>query len=351
MTLGNKKKHHALKRGLNYSLSFLLSGVFLYIAFQGVNINDVIAKISKASLFWIAIFLLVNLFSHFLRAIRWKVILHSVKPDTSIKNLFGALMVGYGVNCVIPRFGEISRAVLVGKWERLSRSSMFGAVIVERFIDMIFLGLSIYISVLIWTDNLYDKIPWLKSTLYITSVLLVSILVFLFLVIKYKKKFYGIIVKFLSRFNEKIAHKVGYIFDMLTEGFNSLKGTKNYLYTIGLSVLIMLVYALNSYVGFFTVGMENIKPVTFEMGWVLMSIAAIGVAIPTPGGTGSYHTLAKTALVVLFGFSQDVSMAYAVLTHGVTYIMFIVIAVIVFFVLNKHHENLLKVLDTEVEDL
>jgi len=48
--------------------------------------------------------------------------LNSVKKDVSIKNLFGALMVGYGVNCVLPRVGEISRAILIGKWEGLSRT-------------------------------------------------------------------------------------------------------------------------------------------------------------------------------------------------------------------------------------
>ena len=51
-------------------------------------------------------------------------------------------MVGYGVNCVTPKLGEVTRAVLLGKWEKLSRSSMFGTVILERVIDLISLGLS-----------------------------------------------------------------------------------------------------------------------------------------------------------------------------------------------------------------
>ncbi len=291
------------------------------------------------------------MFAHLLRAVRWKVILHSVKPDTSIKNLFGALMVGYAVNCVVPRLGEISRAVVLGRWERLSRSSMFGTVIVERVIDIIFLGLTVLVSIIIWTEDISVRFPWLKTTLYITMVIIIAVILFLFLVLHYKEKFYGILIKYLSKFSEKLAHKTAYIFKMLAEGFGSLKGTKNYMLTILLSIAIMVVYALSSYLGFYTLGMQKIHHVTFAMGWVLMSISAIGVVIPTPGATGSYHALAKSALVLLFGFGETVSLAYAFLTHIISYFLFIILGLAFFFILNKQHENLIKIVETELDEL
>ena len=351
MTSGKKKKSFSVKSTFKYLISFGLSGVFLYIAFYDVEFDKVLKIISNASIFWMFIFIVVFFFGHLLRTIRWKIILNSVKPDTSVKNLFGALMVGYGVNCVVPRLGEVSRAVVLGRWEKLSRSAMFGTVIVERVIDLIFLALTVLVSVLIWTENLYLKFPWLKSALYITAALMIGIVLFLALLIRFKENFYGFIIKFVSKFSEKIAHKLAYIFDMLVEGFASLKGTKNYILTFILSSLIMIVYALGAYVGFFMIGMQHIKPVTYAMGWVLMSISAIGVVIPTPGGTGSYHTLAKAALVLLFGFGEAISLAYAVLTHIISYILFIVTALLSFFILNKQHDNLIKVVETDLEEL
>ena len=132
-------------------------------------------------------------------------------------------MIGYGVNFVFPRIGEISRAALLGKWEGLSRSSMFGTVIVERVIDVIFLGLTILLSVYLSRD-LFINFPWLKSTLYITFVLMLIAIFFLYLTIRLKEKFYNIIIKMVSRFSVKIAAKAAHIFEMLTEGFASLKG-------------------------------------------------------------------------------------------------------------------------------
>ncbi len=343
--------HHKYKRAIKYIVSILLSIVFLYFAFNNVNAAVVFNYIANASLFWIIIFLIVNLFSHFIRAVRWKIILRSVKPDTSLKNLFGAIMVGYGVNCVIPRLGEISRAVLAGKWENLSRSSMLGAVIVERVIDVIFLALAVVVSAILWTENLYDKFPWLKAAVYLSFILMAFVILFFYMMIRFREKYYGYIIKLIGKFSEKLAHKAAYIFEMLILGFGSLKGTKNYILTFTLSIMIMLVYALNSYIGFYAIGLNHVKDVTFEMAWMVMSISAIGVVIPTPGGTGSYHVLATSALVLLYGFSYDLSLAYAVLTHGLTYFMFIFSALAIYFLFDKGHNNFLMLAEKELDDL
>ena len=328
-----------------------LSAVFLYIAFYNEDFNRILTILSNASVFWIVILVITMIISHYIRAVRWKVILHSVKPDVSIWNLFGALMVGYGVSCVIPRVGEVSRAVLIGKWEKLSRSSMFGTVILERVIDVIFLGLAVIVSVLIWSEDLYVSFPWLKTTLYITAFLMAFVVLFIYLLVKFREKFYGLIIKILGKISGKIAHKAAYVFDMLTQGFGSLRGFRNYVYTIVLSIVIMMIYALNAYVGFYILGMQNIRHVTYAMAWVLMSISAIGVVIPTPGAIGSYEALSKLALVLLFGFGESISLAYAIITHLVSYFLFIFSGLLSFFLLNRYHDNLIKVVETKLEEL
>jgi uncharacterized protein (TIRG00374 family) len=332
---------------LKYIVSILLAVIFLYTAFRGVDLHEVIKYISNASIFWIIILIISYLLSHFLRALRWKVILSSVKKDTSIENLFGSIMIGYGVSCVVPRLGEITRAVLIGKWENLSRSSMLGTVILERIIDVIFFCLAVLLSAIIWSKSIYINFPWLKTALYLTTFFMILIFVFLFLIIRYKENFYKSVTKILELFSVKTAHKSVYIFEMLIQGFSSLKGTKNYIFTIALSIMIMLNYALNSYLGFYTLGMQN--NVTFGMAWVLMSIGSIGVIIPTPGGLGSYHALATAVLTLLFHFPHTESLAYAVLTHFISYFLFIFIAIFFFLLLNKQHENLFKIIETHIE--
>lgn len=350
MTSDNKNSFLS-KRFFSLTFSLTLTIVFLYIAFHDVNITDVLEVVSRASVFWIIILIISSLLSHYVRAYRWKIILSSVKQDTAMKNLFGSLMVGYAVNCVVPRLGEVARAVLIGRWENLSRSSMFGAIILERIIDVIFLCLAILISALIWSEDLYFKLPWLKTSLYFSLLGIFLLTAFLFLIVKLKEKFYSIIIRLISRISENWSHKTAHIFEMLIEGFKSLKGTKNYVLTFFLSLIIMSLYAFSAYVGFFTLGMNSIKPVSYQMAWIIMTISGIGVIIPTPNGTGSYHTLVKTALVMLFGFSEVISLSYAFLTHFVAYVLLVFAGIISFLILNKKHENLLKLVRTEVEEL
>ena len=351
MTLDKKSKFGKVGLIINYGFSIILAVVFLYIAFYDVDFSEVLTIVAHANLIWVFIFIIVTMFGHYLRALRWKYILNSVKPNTSMKNLFGSLMVGYGVNCVTPKLGEVTRAVLIGKWEGLSRSSMFGTVILERIIDIISLGFSVIVALLLTSVNLSEKFPWLITSLYIMAAFIIVSIVFLTLILRSKEKFSKVIIKYVGKISHKLAERIAYIFTMLAEGFASLKGVKNYFWTIFWTIAIILLYAFGSYAGMLMLDMQSFKPITFGMGWIIMSISAIGVIIPTPGSTGSYHTLAKSTLVLIFGFSETISVAYAFLTHIIGYILFIITALIMFFIVNKQRENLFKVVETEIKEI
>lgn len=346
MISDSNKKIPALRGILNFLFSIGLAALFLYLAFADVNFAEVMELVSQASVFWIIIFSALILFGHYIRALRWKIILYSVKPDAKMWNLFGALMIGYGVNCVTPKLGEVTRAIMIGKYENLSRTSMFGTVIVERVIDIISLGAAVLISALIWSSSLYETFPWLEVTLYISALILLVVLLLIYLSIKFKEKFYGYFLKLVGKFSDKLSERLGYILEMLTQGFTTLRGIKNYILTFLTSVALLLIYALTSYIGFFMLGMQSGYNVTFAMGWILMSISALGVVIPTPGATGSYHALAKNTLVLLFGFGETISAAYAFLTHIISYILFIVVALIMYFALNKQHTSIFNLFKT-----
>ena len=227
MTSDNRKKLPALRGILNFLFSVGLAVLFLYLAFSDVNIGEVMELVSQASIIWIIIFSIAILLGHYVRALRWKYILYSVKPDVKMWNLFGALMIGYGVNCVTPKLGEVTRAIMIGRYENLSRSSMFGTVIVERVIDIISLGAAVLISAFIWSASLYETFPWLEVTLYISALALFVVLLMIYLSVKFKEKFYRYITKFIEKFSQKLAERLGYIFEMLIQGFTTLKGTKN----------------------------------------------------------------------------------------------------------------------------
>ncbi len=325
------------KKVTGYLISIALTAVFLYLAFKDVDLNEAFYLITEASLAWTIIFIIIFLFAPLVRAYRWKVLIRSVKPDSSIVNLYGATMVGYGINCVIPRMGELYKALFLGRWEKISRSSMVGTVVVERIIDVIALAFSVIVSGLIYSGDLYEEIAWLKPSLYIGFAAIIVLILFLYFVVVLKDRFYNLILKYVGKVSHKAAEKLAYIFHMLIDGFNTVKSKKDFFIIVFLSALVMIVYGLNSYAGFFMMKMDSMKDITFGMAWIFMTIGAFGVVIPTPGGTGSYHFISIMVLTTIFNFDNDISSAYAILTHLLTYIIFILSTVISIYYINKRN--------------
>lgn len=330
-----KLKIKEIRKKLSYVLPILLTAIFLFFAFRNVDLGTSLDLISQANLLWMLLFLGIFYFSHFIRAVRWKVMITTVKPDASILNLFGTVMIGYGINCAVPRLGEVYRAMFLGKWENLSRTSLFGTIIIERVIDVFTFAASVLISVLVFPGNLFKEFAWLESTIYLSFGALIIVVAFILMIVYKREKFYSYIINFFSRISPKIAGKLAYAFEMLAEGFGSLKGAKNYFIVFLLTALMMLVYAASNYVAFFMLHMNSIQAVTFGMAWILMTISSFGVAIPTPGGTGSYHAFIILVLVNLFNFSHEISAAYALLTHFITYVAFIISTFLFIYIINK----------------
>ena len=317
----------------------MLMAIFLYLAFKDTDFSKVVNILENISYGWYILFLFVWFLSHLLRAYRWKIIIGSVKKNTSLLNLFGATMVGYGINCVVPRLGELYRGLFLGKWEDISRTSMVGTVVIERVIDLLVLGISVLISISIYSGNLYSEISWLRSTMYLGFAGILGLIIFLFLLVKLKEHFYNAILKFVGKFSNKIADSLGETFHLLVDGFTSIEGAKNYIYIILLSFAIMLLYGATSYVMFFVLGMDKIQEVSYSMAWIVMTISAFGVVIPTPGATGTYHFFVIFVLTNLYNFSNEISSAFAILTHTTTYFLFILSTIFLTYVINKIQER------------
>jgi uncharacterized protein (TIRG00374 family) len=280
----------------------------------------------------------------------------SVKSDTSVFNLFGAVMIGYGVNCVIPRLGEVYRGLFIGRWEGISRTTMFGTVIIERIIDIGSFAFASLISVYIFSGNLFGEVVWLKASLMIGFGLIFFITILIVFMVKYEQKFGFAIVKLLRKFNKKLSEKFSELFSTLVSGLSSIQDGKSIFIITFYTALILFLYALNSYFGFFMLDMQNYGNIDFAMAWVFMTISAYGVIIPTPGGTGSYHIISIFVLTQLYNFEYELGAAYALLTHFLSYVIFIGSTVAIIYFINKvrekkgiKKENFLSVFDYKPE--
>ncbi len=319
LTLGKNTVN--LREIFGLVFSFGLGFAFLYIAFRGISMKDFLASLSRVSIWWMLMYTAFSTFSHYLRAIRWKYLLSILKQDISVHHIFASIMIGYGFNNIIPRLGEVSRAVFLGRYEKISRVSILGTIVVERVLDIIMFGSAVIISGMIYAKNLDDTFVWLKFTLILGAIVIVASIIFLVLLVKQEKKIVRLVQKLFSRSSEKTSLKIKILLEKLISGFHCFQSASDTLLTIIFSVLIMINYGLNTYLGFYMLGMQNERSIDFGMAWVTMSISAIGVMIPTPGGLGSYHSITKSVLQKLYAFGETISISYAFLSHAITYVL------------------------------
>ena len=193
-----------MRKGILQTLKFLaffaVGIVLLWFAFRNVNFTRLAADLKEADYSWLLLSLLFGLFAFISRARRWVLLINPLGFNPSLRNSFYALMTGYLANLALPRIGEITRCVALGKKEKIPVDQLIGTVVVERTID--FLSLLLIMIILIFTSGdqiglflkesilvpIQQKVFSIFGNTWILWVMLFSLLmIMLFLMIRYKK--------------------------------------------------------------------------------------------------------------------------------------------------------------------
>lgn len=280
---------------LKYIASLSFAGLIIYFLFRNQDPAALIEKISEVEIRWVFLSIICGGWAYINRGMRWIVLIDALGYKSSKLNSISSVSVGYFTNLFIPRAGEITRCTALNRVEKIPVDKLFGTILVERVIDLVFL-ISLFLLTLILKLDLILRFftelgsqssdsTTLGSTKYYV---LISILIFFVLAYYLLKKW---IVK--TSFYEKIIEFI----DGLKEGFKSIKKMKRKLSFWFHTFSIWIMYFLMTYVCFFAI--EETSHLTISDGLFLLVLGGIGMVIPTPGGLGSYHAIVMIGLSVL----------------------------------------------------
>ena len=309
---------HRFRVSLRYGISALVTLLLLYLAFRGTDFGKLLQTIATANYWWILLSVALLMISHALRAWRWRFLMNPIKPGIGFRNLFSGVMIGYLVNNVIPRGGELARPFVLGKLESLSKSAALGTVVVERIIDIFCFLVLVMLLPVLYQGPLASTFPWLETASITISIITAGglfVMILLMLRRDWTDKLLRLVDPLLPRWIA--ARAAGRVHSFL-DGLLFLKNPAQSVAILVLSVLVWYFYALMTYVAFFAFNLQGI--LDFRASLVLLTISSVGVAIPTPGGTGSYHALTAQALQQLFLIDPAVALSYATVTHAVGYL-------------------------------
>jgi uncharacterized protein (TIRG00374 family) len=257
--------------------------VYQYSKFTDAQINEIVGYFKNADYFYVCLAVFVGFIGNAIRAYRWKYMLDHLGYDSSFQNNFMAVNIGYLLNLTVPKSGEISRALIVKKYNNIPFDKGFGTIVAERLIDMIFLLFFMLLSVVlqfkIVKAFILDKIPLQLMTLL--SIFGILFLIVFVLIYKYSK------LKIVAVFKEKISG--------LKEGLLSIIHMKEKWKYFFQTILIWISYLITYYIA--TKVIPETSTLTFEAIITCFVVGSIAIAF-TNSGFGAYPFL--TSKVLLF---------------------------------------------------
>lgn len=305
---------------------FLAVGLFLFwLVYKDQDFNKIWASLHHVNYFWIGVGLFLGLLSHITRALRWRMLAHSLNYQPKFSNSFFSVMVGYLVNMGIPRLGEVSRAAIIKRYEKIPFSQSFGTIVLERIIDLLILLMLTAVVILCQYDILIDFIDKnpavgdkftninLSSTFIIVLGAFIVLSIVSFIVLR-------------NQIRKTLVYKK--IKDLLTkflEGIKSVRSLKNLPLFILYSLLIWGLYYMMLYVCFYAFDF------TSDLGlWsalVVFVFGSYGMVAPVQGGIGAWHFMVIGTLVIL-GIQNTDAKVFALIVHGTQTLMLVVVGLV-----------------------
>lgn len=304
-------------------LSFFLIGILIFwMVYKDQDINRIKGILTnEVNYWWIVVSLFLGLLSHISRSIRWNLMIEPLGKKPRIMNTFLAVMVGYLMNLALPRMGEISRCGILARYEKISFTKLVGTVVVERLIDMLMLLILLVIviltqfgQVLEFLHNNPEVNEKLQKVIY-SPVLLVGLVVVLGIVWFARHKI----------LQSTLLKKVKELVSKFIEGFQSIRAMKNKGSFIFHSVFIWLMYYLMFFVVFFSFSFTS--HIGLLAGLTVFVLGSFGMVAPVQGGIGAWHFMVMEGLA-LYGVERADGKVYALLAHGTTTFMLIVLGLI-----------------------
>ncbi len=286
----------------------------------------------KTTKYWIVlpVFLMLG-FSHFLRALRWRLIMEPLGYKPSIINTFLAVLIGYLANLAVPRLGEVLKCTLLSKYEKVPAEKIVGTIVAERAFDVLSLGIVFILALILqfnvieagWHQLMDKKVnnPTVQNNHYFLYIVLGGLIVIAMSFFIFKAK--------LQKTIASIKHIVKGIWEGVISATKLKKHNLFFLYSFG----IWFMYLTATFIGLY--GTEGTAS-SFSTAISCLAYASIGMIL-TPGGIGAYAYLMAKVLE-LNGVEYTLGLANGTVQWFAQFLIIIVlggISLIVLPIINK----------------
>jgi uncharacterized protein (TIRG00374 family) len=291
-----------LKRSLKLAIGIAISAVCVWWSMRDVRPDEVWRALRQANYFGFVVVMATTLLGFWIRAVRWGSLIHEPRPIRS-DSLFGATMIGFMANNVLPlRLGEFVRPWALARRERLSKTTLFATVVVERAIDMVTLLVIFGISLLVHPISSATEAG--RMTQAGASVLVIAcaaLTVFVIALERSEKLAHIVVEKVSAPFPPALRSRAARALEHFIKGLTLFRDLPRVLWVFALSFAMFGVIVLGLVVGMWALRIE----VPWYGGLLMLVITAIGIMVPAAPGYIGTMNLACIAGLAIFGVGKE----------------------------------------------
>lgn len=292
-----------------YILPIALSAGLCYYLYTKIDMDAIREEASRCDYWLIGGALVVAVFSHIFRAMRWRIQLSALGIQAPLKPLVWSIFGTYAINLLVPRLGELWRTGYIAKRQDASFTQVFGSMVADRLADTatvllltfctFFLAQGAFIEFAQKYPQVYQGMlnalqsPWAWVALGV----IVAVLIWLFA------------GKSQARWVVKVRQTV----TGLWKGFavvGTMPGKGRWLL---LTAAIWGCYFSQLYMAFYA--FDFTAPLGITAALVAFVLSSISMGIPSNGGLGPWH-LAIIFALGLYGIGMNQAAAFAMIVWG-----------------------------------
>ena len=300
--------------------SLALAAGLLWLALRNADLAGVGRALAGGAWGWAVPFVAVGVLSVVVRAWRWGLLIEALpsRPAPGLRVTTASVFIGYLVNYAAPRLGEVARTANVARHSEAPFSGVLGTVVAERLLDVVALALALGAVALayggrlesVWAAfasgarDLARSVPtgavW---ALAVAAVLAV-----------------GGAAWWLRRRSaappEDGGGGLAGLLNSFRGGLVSLGRTGRPWALFGSTVLLWACYVVMSDLPLRILGLSSAYGLGLGDAGAIMAVGGVGMALPAPGGTGSFHYATVQAMTLLFAVEATPAATYAILVHA-----------------------------------
>ena len=262
-----------------------------------------------------------------IRAWRWQYLLAPIGP-TRFRTAFRTTIIGFAALGVLPaRAGDVLRPYLLAKKEGLSTSATFATIVMERVLDLITVLALMAIYVWGFADTSTWK-PQLLTPIEMAAAMggLVSaaLMVIMWVLASHPERIGTFVHSAAWLLPHTMARRLGHLASTFSAGFAVARSPKGLFLSLFWSFPLWLAIAGETWA--VTRAFDIDMP--FSGTFLLQAMLVVGVAVPTPGGVGSYHEAYRIGVTSFFGAPNDQAVAAAIVVHFIAFVPILVVGML-----------------------